>query len=419
MDTPHSHKRFLWILSAVFLLVCMLGAGFNYLADPYGLFGTHRKSGFNELKPAAPERVRVTKPYMASRAKPRVVIGGNSRPEMGLDPQSTCWEATDQPVFNTGIPGAGMYMQTRYLEHAVEAGGARRVLLGVDFLDFLVDVSTPTGEIDWARRGAAFEGRLVQPGQTGSASRISLQTMEDKLGGLFSLVALGDSIRTVMSQRDGHSSTRREDGFNPGLDYWPIIRNEGQAVLFTQKNQELWRILRRSNLGVLEANGQRTVPLEALRRFLDWADARNVEVVLFINPYHSEYLIQIELAGRWSQFETWKRQLAIQAREYAVPLWDFNTIDAYSTESAPARHDKSIALQWFWEPAHYRKELGDLMLASMLDRPCGNGAVPGSFGAKITDQSLEPHLDTFRQDKQRFMGANPGVIERLRGVAAE
>jgi hypothetical protein len=413
MGSPNPHKRFLWTFAAVFLLVCILGAWLNYMVDPYGLFGTRRITGFNELKPAASERVRVIKPYMASRAKPMVVIGGNSRPEMGLNPKSGCWEDTDQPVFNAGIPGADVFMQTRYVQHAVESGNAQRVLLGVDFLDFLVDASKPTGEIDWNRLGKSFDGRLNPGSKEGFGTNISIQKAEDIFSGLFSLVALGDSFLTIASQGEKNSATRREDGFNPGMDYLPIIRNEGQSVLFRQKNLEVRERLQQKYLGVLDIHGQRTMPLEALRRFLEWAKTRGIEVVLFINPYHSDYLIQIEMAGKWSVFEEWKRQLTITAEEYAVPLWDFNTIDQYSTESPPPPGDKRSVLHWFWEPAHYRHEMGDLMLSSMMDRQCGRSSMLRKFGIKVTESSLQHHLDGLRYEMDRFIGGNPQVVKRL------
>jgi hypothetical protein len=413
MGSADSHKLFVWVLAAAFLLVCLFGAGFNYLVDPYGLFGTPRISGFNELKPAASERARVIKPYMASRAKPKVVIGGNSRPEIGLNPQSACWGKADQPVFNMGIPGADVFMQTRYVQHAVENGEAQRVLLGVDFLDFLVDSSKPTGEIDWNFLGKSFNGRLNPGSKEGLGTNISFQNAEDIFSGLFSLVALGDSVMTIASQRDKDAATRREDGFNPGLDYRPIIRNEGQSVLFRQKNLEVRKSLQQNDIDVLDIHGQRTMPLEALRRFLEWAKTRGVDVVLFINPYHSDYLIQIEMAGKWPEFEEWKRQLTLVAEEYAVPLWDFNTFDRYSTESPPSPGDKRSELHWFWEPAHYRYELGDLMLASMLNRQCGSSPMPSKFGVKITQSSLQHHLDGLRSEMGQFIDENPQVVKRL------
>ncbi len=415
MSSEKSHKHFLWLLAVAFLLACTLGAGFNYLADPYGLFGTRRIPGLNELKPTASERVRVIKPYMASRARPKTVIGGNSRPEIGLNPQSACWHDADKPVFNAGVPGADVFMQTRYVQHAVESGKAQRVLIGVDFLDFLVDSSKPTGEIDWDRLGKSFDGRLNPGSKTERGTNISFQNAKDILSGLFSLVALGDSVMTIVSQRDKNAATRREDGFNPALEYRPIIRNEGQSVLFKQKNLEVRKSLQPKNLGILDVYGRSTIAMEALRRFLEWAKTRGIDVVLFINPYHSDYLVQIEMTGKWRLLEEWKRQLAITANEYAVPLWDFNAFDRYSTEAPPPPNDRQTELHWFWEPAHYRHELGDLMLAAMLDRPCGINPTPGQFGVEITEASLQPHLDKLRSDVNRYIQENPDVVKRLGG----
>lgn len=412
MSSAKQHKHFLRILAIAFLLAGTLGVGFNYRVDPYGLFGTSRIPGFNELKPAASERVRVTKPYMATRAKPRVVIGGNSRPEIGLNPQSTCWEDADQPVFNSGIPGADVFMQVRYVQHAVESGNARRVLFGVDFLDFLVDSRKATGKIDWDRLGMGYEGRL-RPVSNIIHMPASLLQAEDILSGLFSMAALGDSIMTLTTQGDPHSATRREDGFNPALDYLPIIHNEGQAVLFMQKNAEVKKRLQQDDLGVLDVDGGQTMPLLALRRLLQWAKTRDIEVVLFINPYHSDYLVQIEASGKWPLFEEWKRQLAVAADEYAVSLWDFNAFDAYSTESPPPRNDRQSVLKWYWEPAHYRQELGDLMLAAMLGRPCALGTASPHFGARISPAKLQSHLDGLRSDMNRFIEQNHGVLNRL------
>lgn len=412
VDTK-THKRFLSILATSFVLVCLGAAGFNYLVDPYGLFGSRRIAGFNEIKPTATERVRVTKPYMASRAKPKVVIGGNSRPEIGLDPQSVCWPGAGQPVFNAAIPGADVFMQVRYVQHAVELGKAQRILFGVDFLDFLVDSTKATGKVDWERHAKSYDGRLRAESGTQSGTSVSLLQAEDMLGGLFSMVALGDSITTLAAQGDPLAATRREDGFNPALDYLPIIRNEGQAVLFMQKNAEVKKRLQQDDLGILDIDGGQTLPLLALRRLLQWAKSRDVEVVLFVNPYHSDYLLQIEASGKWPLLEEWKRQLAVAADEYAVPLWDFNAFDPYSTESPPSRNDRQSILKWYWEPAHYRQELGDLMLAAMLARPCGlHGDLP-HFGVRITPATLQPHLDGLRSDMNRFIEQNPGVLKRL------
>jgi hypothetical protein len=409
MADTELHKRFLLALSMTFLLACLSAAAFNYLVDPYGLFGSRRVVGFNELKPAAAEKVRVAKPYMASRVKPTSVIGGNSRPEMGLNPQSACWEDGEQSVFNTAIPGADVFMQVRYVQHAAESGETRRIFFGVDFLDFLVDPLKSTGHIDWNRLDR--NSRLMSRAETGFIP-IGGQQAADVFSGLFSLGAVEDSFLTVASQRNIHSPTRHENGFNPAQDYLQIIRGEGQSVLFMQKNAELRKRLHRMNLGIVDVNGQPSKHILALRRMLDWAETEGTEVVLFINPYHADYLVQIEESGNWRLLEEWKRQLAGVASEYGVALWDFNTFDRYSTEPPPARNDKLSILHWFWEPAHYRQELGDVMLANMLARPCVADLHP-PFGVRVTPTSLESHLNRLRSDLHRFIQEHPNTVYRL------
>ena len=390
MDEHTRHKRHLLGFFATAGAVALLAALLNYGIDPYALFGTPRKAGINERKPALSERVRVAKPYMVERVKPATVIGGNSRPEMGLDPRSACWNAGELPVFNAAIPGAGFSLQIEYLKHAVEQGDARQVLLGLDFRDFLIDSRWTTR--DEARERSEEETRLSPREDSGFDFQHLSRRVADRLAGLFSLVALNDSLATLLAQGDPHAATRTVLGFNPGLDYRTIIRAEGQAVLFAQKNREVRDALSPPELGLFDAGGERSPRLKALRDFLAWAQARGIEVALFINPYHVDYLALIDVTGRWPQFEAWKRELLAIADAHSVALWDFNGIDEYSTESPPPPGDRRGELRWYWEPAHYKRELGEHMLAAMLARDCGPAGTHRPFGARLAAATLDAHL---------------------------
>jgi hypothetical protein len=121
----------------------------------------------------------------------------------------------------------------------------------------------------------------------------------------------------------------------------------------------------------------------------------------------------IEITGNWPIFEEWKRQITNIADKYKIPLWDFNTIDQYSTESPPPPGNKQSELQWYWEPAHYRRELGDLMLASMLSRDCGAEYSKFGFGSKITPLNLQPHLNSLALNLRRFVDEHPQVVNRI------
>jgi hypothetical protein len=141
-----------------------------------------------------------------------------------------------------------------------------------------------------------------------------------------------------------------------------------------------------------------------------------VTVVLFINPYHVDYLLALERAGRWSQFDAWKRELARLADELGVELWDFSELNSLSAEQEPAPGDKKTILKWFWEPAHYRMEYGDLMLSSMLQRPCDEGNVD-PVGTLITTGNIDAHIMRLRTDMLHYKEQHKPAIEHPEDVA--
>lgn len=411
MQQPFSSKRFLRLLAFAFAVICGATALVNYAVDPYGMFATPRVAGFNARKPAAGERVRVAKPYLVSAAVAHTVIAGNSRVEMGIDPQSACWRDNDRPVFNMGIPGVSFESQTEYARHALLETGARQVLFGVDLLDFLVDTTRATPAADAEISDA--ELRLNLAAARASALRVFALRTEDRLKGLFSLEALGDSLYTLSQQGDANASDRRADGFNPARDYVPIIRSEGQDVLFKQKNRSVAAMFALAELGLVPADATTSSPLQALEDFLAWAAAHDVTPLLFINAYHADYLGLIALSDKWPLFEQWKRDVLAMAQRHGVALWDFSRVDDYSSEVLPAEAGRGKTLKWFWEPAHYRRELGERMLAVMRDSDCVADAVP------LPGVLLDPgHIDAYlAQEHEAITAYLAGHPERARALS--
>ena len=124
-------------------LAVMLGASLvNVTVDPYRVFGSRVVEGFNALKPRATQRIRESKSSQVVRVRPGTLILGNSRAEVGFDPQSRLWPADARPVYNFAIPGSGIASARDHFRLALEAGRLKRVVLGVDFLDFLVRPDT-------------------------------------------------------------------------------------------------------------------------------------------------------------------------------------------------------------------------------------------------------------------------------------
>ena len=125
-------------------------------------------------------------------------------------------------------------------------------------------------------------------------------------------------------------------------------------------------------------------------------------MILFVNPYHEDYLEIVWRAGLWPLFEDWKRRLLRLASDGgAEALWDFSLLNEYTTEDPPPQGDKQATLHWFWEPAHYKAELGELMLGQMLGEPD-----QARVGVLLSEDTIDEHLDTQR----RLAAAQFGMV---------
>src|SRR3546814_466604 len=113
-------------------------------------------------------------------------ILGNSRADIGFDPESPAWPESFRPVYNFGIPGGGLYDVLRSYLLARDSG-VRRVVVGLDFADFLADDAPLPGGLD---RYAAIDAGL--PAGLFVQSHLSIR-------------AAVDTVRTLLAQRDPYA----------------------------------------------------------------------------------------------------------------------------------------------------------------------------------------------------------------------
>ena len=400
-----------WLTTLVLLLVAF--AAINYFVDPYGLFDSPRINGFNRLKPSATTRDRVVKPYMVNTVAPATIIAGNSRPKMGVNPDNSCWLSSEQPVYNLGVPGASVYMVARYAQHAMAAGNVKQIFWGLDFIDFLNYRKRQTTDLDWPPDAKAFEVRLRVDAQGKANNGYLLQRIKDHMTLLFSLDALKDSVVTILSQKNMNAPTVRRNGFDPAKKYIDIMRLEGQGLMFKQKDLSLMEIFNRPENRLFDNDRQQSPQFEVVQQFLKIAKQNNVELVLFINPYHSDYLTIVQQAGLWPMFQSWKRQLVIIADRFDVPLWDFSGYNDLSNIQPPAPGDTHTILKWFWEPAHYREQYGNQMLGKMLGRRCDKED-DVIAGVKLTPENIEQHIERENAAMLRYQSDFPDATKRIR-----
>ena len=405
-------KQYIGYWASTLLLLLAIAAITNYFIDPYGLFDTPRIDGINKLKPAAPTRDREVKPYMVDIINPRTVIAGNSRPKMGFDPSNNCWPESYRPVYNMGLPGASVYMVSRNIQHAVAGNKIEHVFWGLDFIDFLNKESRFHFD-KWPPKAEPFEDRLRVNADGSANTGYPIKRIIDYLTSLFSIDALKDSVTTIFSQSNPNADTVRRDGFDPARKHLDIMALEGQGLLFKQKNIILTDIFNEPGNALFLNKKHISLQYESVRQTLHLAQINNIKIVLFINPYHSDYLTIIQLAGLWDQFLLWKRQLTKLAEKFNAPLWDFSGFNKLSNLQPPELGNKKTLLQWFWEPAHYRNQYGNLMLSQMLNTTCGIADMSAN-GALLTESNINNHLHNANAAMLRYKIDYSIAVERLR-----
>lgn len=369
-------RRFLGTALLATVLTVGVFAAVTTIVDPYDYWGRPRHEGLNARKPMVHTHLTAVKQRQYLRQKPRTVIAGNSRVDVGLNPGSALWPKEHGPVYNLGLPGASMTAVAEALATAMAAHKPERVFLGVDFLDFLLTRDR------WAEQ--AIGPLRAQPQ---GVSRQARQLAETTL----SLDALIHSGLTLLEQRKTHPADTRPDGFTPLENYHDHVRMEGHAALFEQRSRELvqrmlreprrldWNAADNNSTGDGNSTGGNMM-WTRLEQFLHLAQKQGVEVVLFTYPYHAELLETLRQTGKGPDLRQWLARLAELAAREGVTLWSFTGYDEWSTEAVPPPGDRTTRMRWYWEAGHFKPALGELMIARMLERP----DAPAGFGQKLT-----------------------------------
>lgn len=346
------------------LLLALLVVGVNYVIDPYGITNAPRISNLNTYKADINDYTRQLKKYQPLFSAYDTLVLGNSRAEMGIDPAHQCFAESDMHVYNLAMPGAGIRMQLNYALNVMYQQPIKRVFLSVDFIDF---ISTEQEPLQRPSLLAQETGELRHLPDGELNVEYPLQLSLDYYRSLFSLDALVSSVKTVAGQR-ASSPDRDTAGFNPARDLAEIVRVEGARALYDQKMQNL--AAKYSQPWYLrDTQGQLRVGFDDIEQFMQVAAQNKVEVVLFTHPFHSSYWQLMQEQGHMPAYEDWLTEITALAARYPkvnTGFWDFAGDSPYIHEVFPAEGVRNQVLKWFWEPAHYRKELGDLMVSAMV-----------------------------------------------------
>jgi len=388
-------RRYLrWFFVSIAGLVSTVGA-WNFAVDPYSVFGSPRFEHFSANKPDFGEQLRLTHVYAVARRKPGCILLGTSRTGRGLDPNHVALREFD--CYNIALPSVSLYEMRRYFQHAQ---AARRVILALDFRVFV----TPTDTT-----GAFSEARLDVDADGHPQFNLFSANLPDLASALLSLPALQSSIKTVL-QQDWWTDTLAPDG------YWIKLRDryDHRAAFAAFTRDSLARFAEVQEGDTMFANSY-----QELRTLLRAAYASDAKVWLLISPSHALHWQTLELSGLWPQFEAIKRNVvqinteeSSRAGRPAFAVWDFS--GAYGPSLEPVPKDANAKMRWYWEPVHYKRELGDLMLNRIL-RDIRSPEWPG-FGVNLEAGNIEAHLAGLRDLQRSYAAEHPEAIAEIRAL---
>ncbi|MBA5638496.1 hypothetical protein H3H37_15660 [Duganella sp. LX20W] len=366
--------------------------GLVYLVDPYGLYGAVNRAGINAIKPALTRYQEEIKATNALRSGAANFIFGNSRAEIGFDPD------TLGNAYNLAIAGSVMdsvISQIATLRaHGVKPASA---IVGMEFLNY-AEAPRPVP--------------LLPPS---AAPDHPVDRAFWRFDTLYSFTSLKDSLRTLRIQQDAYAETMSPRGFNPLREYLAYARLDGYHLIFQRRAEEnAATYLRKARAGFNASQARQDT-----RRILDLLAASGSDIKLVIYPYHAQVLLLFEETGLWPWFEAWK---AILAQEVAtararhpgirILLADFSGFGPRQCEAVPAE-GSSATTHWYWEGGHFKKALGDELL-----RALATGKGYDGLGMVLDAGTLEANRARIARERAACLLAQPGLLREVRAIVA-
>ena len=404
MATPGQFRRFLAIAGGATLCGALACAALVVAIDPYRLYCMPERPGLNADK-TQPQRYQYEiKTANARAAHAELLILGNSRAEIGLNPDDPLVAATGLSPYNLALAGTRLHTAREQLGALAAAGQhPKHVIVGVDFLDFPVDPAAPAALAPPARQS----GLLAE--------------LPWRFDTLFSVDSVIDAVKTVRMQGAADALSMSDKGFNPLREYRQLAREEGYYPLFRQRAADYAKRFERMPGALVSNAGHSSREWDALGGVLEQAVRAKARIDLVIYPYHAQLLFLLEKAGKRALFDAWKallaERLATLQRDHPtarVALWDFSGYGARQCEAIPAKGDRNTNTEWYWEGGHFKEALGHLMFARMLAPVGAVGGAPSpegeTFGFALTAANLDANNARMARERAACVAANPALF---------
>jgi len=384
------HLRYFKWFAGITITCAGLMVAINYIVDPAWIYRAVEKPGFNQVKPKLSKYRIIWKASHILTAKPDILILGNSRVELGIDPSAAYrlgLIAVERSIFNAAIPAASIYSMQRFLQQAIDGGEVKELYIGIDYLQFMDDF------FEGARQAYNEHEGLFVVDAAGNPQPLQPLVIFSKT--LFSTEALNSSLQTLKKQHPKYQGLTSL-GFNSNESMLQSILDGG-----TQKRYFLNEDIRFIDTSIKSTNSPAVYRkgLEELRALLLLAQKNHIKTTLFTSPAHVHLQYLDAHAGDGEDYYQWKRELAgmvadvNKTGENPVVMWDFSIPNIDTMEQLP-ENDVDL-MQWYLDPSHYRATLGERMMRRFM----GGKPAAGDehFGMLLTADTVEENIRQHRE----------------------
>lgn len=388
---------FIIVISAMIIL-------FNWIVNPYNIYKSLPLEQLSQ-KPLVTSHLRLAKAMAVEWKKPEYLILGSSTAETGFNPQFPAWNNVQ--VYNLGLSGANIYEVMRYLQHAESVRPIKKVVLAVNFFMFNSYVSNRDD----------FDESILRVDVNGVKNPLAVNNFFTTL---LSYDAIRASIETINNQNKKNAfqsngqliHNYREDQVNQLKGYRNNFINAesyNRSSLLPPPHQ----IFAFSN------QEQQINTMDYMQKIITICEQNNTELTLVIAPEHVRLMETYKQLGLLSIYEQWQEQLVhlVTAHNQKYPtlpidLWNFNKINEITTEILPEKEDQVTVMRWFWDPHHFKNELGNLILVQILKRQ--NMFNIKNFATVLTKMNVHKEIEWNRKLLSQWEQKNDYAVKEIR-----
>lgn len=366
-------------------------AALNYVVDPY-LIHQWGTPAVYRLRPPVEKLSAWGKTYAIARYRPVVLHLGNSRTELALQASHPSFGGA--PAFNAALSGASLGDMAAMANHAMALGPVHSVIWGLDAPSF----TTARGALDFDR-GLIAKGDSYLPRRALFDIRRSLSfdmtaDAVSEVQGLFGRVCR--SSLAFYGQRDKDCV----------VDHMRVGGGTAAAVPVRLSDFARGKGPTQSAMALLDST-------------LGKLCQRRTRLRLYINPTHASMHVALHAAGRWEQLESWQRDLTGVVWKHRtlgcdLRLTDFSGFNAITTEPLP-QVSGIPEMRYYWEPSHYRANVGQMIMQAIFGGDAPPVAPPG-FGVELTPDLIDAHQRDQRRARDAYMAHHPVEVRIARGA---